>query len=192
MLVFAWAKYPFVRITVFFSIGIIIGLTRTTPVLYTAVLIGIAILSLFILRQLKPILFLNFNFLSGILISLVFIFLGNYSIWLANEKNNKENLYHYHGIGAYKASVMTEPEFLERSIKVKLNVLAVKDSSWKKASGIVLAYFEKPSTFNLTCGQSILIKGSADEVTSPKNPNEFDYKKYLSNNNIYHIDWIKS
>ena len=192
MPVFTWAKYPFVRITVFFIIGIIVGLVWTIPVQSTTVLLAISILVFIIIRQFKSQLFLKYNYLIGLMISLIFCFLGIFSIWLADKKKENGNLYHYSGITTYKAEVIAPPEVLERSIKVKLKVLAAKDSTWRKASGIILGYFAKPSALSLTSGDVLLIEGAPDPIEGPKNPYEFNYRRYLSNNTIYHSDWVSA
>jgi len=66
-------------------------------------------------------------------------------------------------------------------------IVALPDSSgrWHKTHIRVLLYFKSDSlSQNLSHGDLILISGRIQDVAGPKNPNMFNYRKYLKNRRI--------
>jgi competence protein ComEC len=55
----------------------------------------------------------------------------------------------------------------------------------------VLLYFDKNSVDKPNYGDIFLIKGKPTSIEPPKNPNQFNYKQYLSYQNIYHQHYLK-
>ena len=65
--------------------------------------------------------------------------------------------------------------------------------TWIPATGNVLLYVSKKSKkIDLKYGDQILVGGSPSELTSPGNPHEFDFKRFLSFRNIYHQQFVRS
>lgn len=84
-------------------------------------------------------------------------------------------------------------ELRERSCKGTLEVLAYKDSiAWKECRVKAMIYTEPDSVLSLIpSGSYIIIHARLEEVRAPLNPEEFDYKTYLSHNGIYHSAYLK-
>jgi len=65
--------------------------------------------------------------------------------------------------------------------------------NWRTASGKIMIYLQKDSLGKkMEIGDKILINAKPQILVSPKNPDEFDYKKYLNNNQIYHQVYLKT
>lgn len=94
----------------------------------------------------------------------------------------------------YLAELSDLPVQKERSVKLSLNVLKVKnDSAYIPVKGAVIGYLQNSSVVkDLRVGQIFLIKSALQEVREPMNPNEFNFKNYLANKNIYHTTFIDS
>ncbi|MCC1747704.1 DUF4131 domain-containing protein, partial [Salmonella enterica subsp. enterica serovar Indiana] len=65
-------------------------------------------------------------------------------------------------------------------------IATINQIDQKPASGKIVLNIKKDSTeLNLEIGNCIRVKGELSKNGSPKNPNQFDYSKYLNNKNIY-------
>ncbi len=82
----------------------------------------------------------------------------------------------------------------EHSYKTVLNVQAVANGKKQStATGRVIAYFAKDSLSKAPLLGSILcVCAKPKEVEAPKNPNMFNYKRYLAANNIYHQVYLQN
>lgn len=82
----------------------------------------------------------------------------------------------------------------ENSYKAVLSVNEVINDSVKSSSqGKLLAYFKKDSlSAKLKYGDVVLLNSPIVEVSSPTNPEQFNYKYYLTLNNINHQSFIKA
>jgi hypothetical protein len=94
----------------------------------------------------------------------------------------------------YLAELTDLPVQKERSVKLNLNVLKVKnDTGYTTVKGAVIAYLQKNNVIKQPrIGQIYLIKSALHEVREPMNPHEFNFKNYLANKNIYHTTFIDS
>ena len=187
---FFWSRFPFVRIVLFFVLGVLLGVYY--PEGESLVLIGIiiCIISLIALLFKRKAWLLKFNYLYGIFLSLTFLFIGYSAVIRSIESNRGDHLIHFKSCSFYKARVISEPLVKGNFIRQKIEILALKDSVWSNASGKVLAYLKPKSNEALVYGDLLIIKGFPDLVPPPLNPSEFDYRSYLANNQIYHQQFI--
>ncbi len=86
-----------------------------------------------------------------------------------------------------------EPLERERSYRVTGRIIeAVMPAKRLPAEGRVLLYFAKDSvSAGLQYGDKLLLGPLIRELDGPKNPNEFNYRKYLSFHQIYHRAFLK-
>ena len=188
---FTWARIPFVRITLFFTGGILLGLTFPGNQLAFSVLLVVVVLILLALNRYRSALFLRQNQLYGLSISMIFISLGYLSLWQHNEVNNKHNLLYTDKVQALLVEVRSEPEARANSCRVLIRVESIRDSSgWQHRDGRLLVYLE-PKDSLPEFGDKLIIRGSPERVGSPANPHEFDYRRYLENQQIYHTQWVQ-
>jgi len=88
-----------------------------------------------------------------------------------------------------------EPVQVKNStIKVILALKGVKnDKNWIKSDGKVIIYLQKDSLSNLLAiGDIISFEPKLENVPPPKNPNEFDFRKYLSFHLIHQQAYLRS
>jgi competence protein ComEC len=90
---------------------------------------------------------------------------------------------------------ITKPiQVKEKTIKAVLQINRVKNNNkWMVGKGKVLIYFQKDS-FSIELNQNdiIVFEPKLINVPAPKNPNEFDYKKYLSFHLIHQQAYLHS
>lgn len=189
---FTWAKFPFVRIIIFLIFGIWLGLLFQGYHLQAITIVFAALFAIIVLVNRNPSQFIRFNYLYGLLISALFLCLGYISVWLHSSNLDEQNLIHYNEITEYIAEVRSNPEPKERSIKVLVEVESMRSlNGWRQANGRVLVYLEKVDGRIPQLGDKLLISGQPNIVDGPKNPHEFDYKRYLENRYIYQTHWVK-
>jgi competence protein ComEC len=90
--------------------------------------------------------------------------------------------------------------FIDKPLKEKdktfqtiIKIISVKDSCWVRTTGNCLVYFEKnPLSENLKYGDLIFFNSIPSEVAPPSNPSQFDYKRWLSFNKIYHQAYLSN
>lgn len=112
---------------------------------------------------------------------------------------NQQYLYKHHfsnNTARFLIVEITEqPKIKTKTVKMVVKVLAITDSTLKQqnANGKLLVYVERNNaTENLSYGQVLMIPANYNQVYQPQNPNEFNYKKYLSFNQIYHQCFVGS
>jgi competence protein ComEC len=93
----------------------------------------------------------------------------------------------------YIARVSEEPLEKEHSYKIILNILAIRQGTRERTvTGKLLAYLIKDTlSAQLHYGDRIVFGTMPVEVEPPHNPGQFNYKKYLSANNIYQQVYLK-
>lgn len=81
-----------------------------------------------------------------------------------------------------------------KSIKAILNIKGVKtQNSWVEGNGKVIIYLQKDSlSEQLNVGDVISFEPKLENVPAPKNPNEFDFRKYLSFHLIHQQAFLRS
>lgn len=133
--------------------------------------------------------------LMGGLVGLLAVFLvGFIHIKQNTESVRPDHLLRLQNIIAYQAVVRSAPEPKAKSWKLEVEVLSVKTDHWRKASGKVLLYISRDTTQQVPWlyGDNLLIKGSPRELTSPANPGEFDFRRFLSFKNIFHQQFVRA
>jgi competence protein ComEC len=74
----------------------------------------------------------------------------------------------------------------EKSLKAVVDILAVKQGNkWMATTGKALMYFKKDShSLNLNYGDELVFTTRFKEIAAPQNPDQFNYKRFLSFHNI--------
>lgn len=178
---------PIARILIPFIIGILIQIWLEPPFVFSA---GVFILSALIYSSF---IFVHaFNTYSSQFVSGVFIFFSIVAFGMLltsfnTVKNSSTYFKNYDSISLYLATVDEDPIPKENSYKSVLKIKSVKSNgTWKDAAGKVLVYFNKENGSDIVFGQEIIFNRQPVEVDEPSNPNQFNYKRYLSFHNTYH------
>ncbi|MCC6570298.1 MAG: ComEC family competence protein [Chitinophagales bacterium] len=102
---------------------------------------------------------------------------------------------HYSAVYA-KGTIIRPLEEKEKSYKSILSIREIyADSTFKaqKATGLLLVYLEKDSlSKQLELGDEILFSLRYQQVEPPKNPGQFNYRKYLEHKGIFHQQYLAS
>jgi competence protein ComEC len=189
---FFWSRYPFLRLVLFFILGILLGIYYPGIARLSQIGLVVSILCLTYLVVKRKSLLIKFNYLFGITLSAVFLFLGYLSLIQSGESNQPDHLVNISDGRYYSAKVVSGTQLKGDFLRLKIETMGVKDSIWRKASGRVLVYLKRPVTYMPQYGDMLLITGFPHRVSAPLNPDEFDYKQYLAYNNIHHQHFVNS
>jgi competence protein ComEC len=179
-------QFPLVRVTLFFVFGILFA-QITKPKLHLISLllfcaIVLVIFSYFFSKR-QP----YFKSQFGLVTFFTSFLIGAFALVCTVQTNNSN---HY----VYQIHPMKKDNFIEILIKEKLKtsikndryVAQIQTLNGKKSYGKLLVNIAKDSTSNpVEIGTFLKIKGSVYLNKSPNNPNQFDYGKYLENQQIY-------
>ncbi|MDR2010540.1 MAG: ComEC family competence protein [Bacteroidales bacterium] len=168
-------------------VGIIISINFNIPLLLSAIFLLISVL-----------LFITFcfnrnyskNFLLGIFLNLILLFFGMLLTKHKIEYSRTDHLTKDKGL--IIGEISKDPKITDKHISLNIDVLAINhDDTWISSSGRTLLYLEKDSlSQDLRVGDMIVFSPELSEIQNKGNPEEFDYKKYLSYNLIYSSDFL--
>jgi competence protein ComEC len=187
-----FSAFPFVRFTLFLILGIV--LYHYFPLQNLSLFVGLLFISvltfafLYVFRgRFKS------QILSGIFGALILAITGYMISFLRTEKNSFQ---HYsHNVGKF--------EYFEVVVD---NLVEEKENSWKTVgevrsvvvgneilpvTGKILLYFDNHSVEKPRYGDIFFVKGIPQIIASPKNPKEFDYKRYLSYQQIEFQQYLR-
>jgi competence protein ComEC len=188
-----FTTFPVVRYLLFFVLGITVYLQTqeigcilfSTNIYY---LIGVLLLVFGVsIRFQKPL-------LRGISLMLIIFWAGwalTYQKTVINQPNHFTNLPQF---THYQAVITSNAEVKSKTYKVEAEINAIKvDKKWQNSKGKVLLYFNREESERPQYGDVFLLKNMPREVEAPKNPEEFDYRRFLQYKSIYahHFLWGK-
>jgi len=125
----------------------------------------------------------------GIIISIVFICLGFLRTYFSNELRLPQHFSSIKKANVYEISVKNQIIEKAKFQKAYCIVNKVMDSLGKShaVQGKVLVYFNKKHFKNpIKAGDIFVLDANVQNIDAPKNPEEFDYKQYLSYHNIHY------
>ena len=184
----AWGKFPFVRFTSALLLGILFYIYSGNPFnLFFYLLPVIAVVYVIVALRKAD------NLIAGILaVCCTFCF----GVLLANlnDASFYQDNIKYKKFSAYEGEVVSDVEDRGSFYRAEVSVVKIKtEAGWERSSGNVMVYIRKDTTSKpIVYGNRLLIKTSPQEVKAPLNPGEFDYKKYLTFQNIYHQQFLGS
>lgn len=182
-------KYPFIRITIPFIVGIVLSIT--TSISSTICAFGFfAVIIVYTIFH-----FYNrfsHSVLIGILINLIFIFTGAFLTSIKGE--SAQSSFNKIKEGLIIGEIDRDPRIGEKTTSLEISVLAVNNSNiWNSANGKTILYIENSDeSANLKPGDKLIFSPKLSEIENKGNPEEFDYKQYLAYNLILSSDYLKS
>lgn len=197
MLFINWREIPFIRLIIPFMLGIWLSIQVGENLPFPIVLLGSFTLISFGFLRIKMEVYRKW--LIGIWLNVVlFLFAWQLTYWnnptthethyeqIINHKNNSK----YWIIG----KVVNIPTTKKTTkIELKLEQIGTHQDSLVPATGKLLCYVQADSLSDgLEYGQRIFFQSFVNEVESPKNPNQFNYKQFLSYQKIYHQSYLPS
>ena len=191
-----WVPFPFIRFFCFFSIGILLGIFF--PGFY-----GLAIVALLgfagtylVLWRLSEKQFSPYASVLGLAGLACLIAVGYLHAVAFYHQKPAGSLMptDYEDSDYYEAEVVEAPKEGEKYTKLTLNVHSVKkEKRWERLSGRVIVYLANGSKNDLKIrfGDRIVLKAVLKAIKPPKNPADFNYKRFLKYQNITHSAFIK-
>ena len=181
-------QIPLLRPTLGFIVGIILPQLFQWP---------IAPLHLFILLLILTIAYQCITFLSKVKyfksINIIFWLLAiSLGASIAEKHQKKDQVEAKEKL--YSMVTIEEVQKKEKSYRIiaKMMGQGSRLEDLKKVNGRVLIYLE-PNNFNQVpqFGDSILFHSAFRQISKPKNPNGFDFKKFMHKKGIYHQTYLK-
>ncbi|MCF8301768.1 MAG: competence protein ComEC family protein [Bacteroidales bacterium] len=191
-----WSRYPMVRLLLPFIAGIMIALYLHIPLHIPLFVfaVAISILILMVSFHRKWITYRT-RWIYGLLINLLLMGTG-YELAVQNTPIFQEDHFSHldHQNSVLLGRITEQPVDKPNSVKVVVDIEQVIDSARNhQSSGCAILYLQNDSAANqLSYGDRILIKGGLDAVEPPTNPHQFDYRKYLANQGVYHSTYKPS
>jgi competence protein ComEC len=188
------AKIPFIKLLLPLVAGIIsYGLCQAS-ILNPMTIIGImSFLALALLFFTSHYFKFKYQFVNGLLASMVLLVMG-YFIAFAAHYTNRSTHYSHH-ISSSTALVVTiiDPIIAKKkSYKTTAQVnQVINNNKSSTATGDVLLYFTQCAQMpNLQPGQQLIVQGKNLSIKNNGNPGEFDYVAYCHRKNISHMMFV--
>ncbi len=194
MIAYYKTEVPFLRLVLFFIAGIAISISQNlTPgfvsefIFYCAC--GLSIFSAIFYQRSK--LYLKRGF-TGVLIYFTMLMAG---IVITNQRKEINDISHFSKleskelIAVINGSPKIKGDIARFTVKIKSNV---KDEKITSSTGklLVALRFDSTKNLNLNYGDLIILKSKYQTTEPSYNFSEFNYKRYLSFQNIYHQTFI--
>ncbi len=182
---------PFFRFFLPLTTGVIVQLTFKIETEFFVATIVISIFLLVALFVAKINQNYKFRHLTGVLFSIFLFFLG---LHLVNFHKTKVLDLPTGQELVFVAQVIEKIQEKPKSLKTILRVTAIIDSTEQKNVEFdLLAYFKKDSIAeNLEYGDIIVASAAINEITNLNNPNEFNFKRYLSDKGILYQSYFQT
>jgi len=182
-------KYPFIRITIPFVLGITLSI-------FTEISSAICVVGFFTAFIIY--LFLHFYnrfsyaVVTGVFLNITILCAGAMLTSIRSEHAQTSLLKMKEGL--LIGEIEEDPRFGEKSTSLRISILAVnKNNIWEYGGGKTLLYVENSEeSAKLRPGDKIIFSPELNEIENNGNPEEFNYKKYLSYNLILSSDYIES
>lgn len=189
-----WQQAPFARILLPFVCGILSSLFLHLPLEALAAVTLLAFVSYTVLffyvrtriRQTAVL-------LTGVILIVLCWSLG--ACWHRMYHQLSKPNHFSHTSSLYKVVDITEaPVKKARTIKLTVEVNEVKTTTGlKRVRGKMMLYVQRDSAAEqLKYGDRLLLRVRERLVEEPRNPEEFNYKRYLMFNNIFHQAYVTS
>ncbi|MFA6923038.1 MAG: ComEC/Rec2 family competence protein [Bacteroidales bacterium] len=191
---FFWNQAPLFRLIIPFIIGIYAAIQFQKDNPFLKILLIIIFLSLLFFTFLKKLKY-GKQWFYGLLLNSA-IFFSGYLITISNIEIFSE--YHFskqmQKSGMVVGKVIKPVVIKEKTVKVITEIETLYDKNyWQNSQGKVILWLQKDSASQkIEYGDLLLLNSAFTEIKPPQNPEELDYKRYLSFRNIYHQAYIKN
>lgn len=174
-----WFKYPFIRLLMPFALGIWLSFSclNLSKNMVGYLLIAVFLLGIALFVVASAVKDYRYRWVFGVLLNMHLILIGVVLVHIRDDDLDA-------GREVFVARLAECPTEKERSVKVILKM--------QSDQGAVMAYFEKDErSLGLRYGDVIAFYEPPDMVEPPKNPEQFDYQKYLYRKGILRQVYLK-
>lgn len=183
---YLWGGFPFLRYTLALIGGIVLVdkmpqlLPRNEAILICTFLFVIIVLIIFLRKKAH-------QTLLGFLTCLLLFATGGLVTHLHRHTNNPDHYTYLKEIQSIKVVLISDATERKDYYRYDAELRgALVDSQAVPSIGKIHVYLRKTDTTPvLHYGDHLIIKGGILPIQAPKNPHEFDYKRYLAMQNIY-------
>ena len=186
---FKWQETPLVRAAAFFIVGILVA-DQVEPNWYYTLWLILCIIALIALANFRiP---YRYRWSAGILATAAMFLTGMTAVHLHDET------YHKNHIGTFvapkKASnfvgIVSELPDKGNNVKIVVEVQSINDSA---AQGHLLLYLKPDEVSNdIGYGDVLHFKAFANLIRNSKNPETFDFQRFMKYKNIRYLAYVKS
>ncbi|WP_276369511.1 ComEC/Rec2 family competence protein [Chryseolinea sp. H1M3-3] len=196
-----WIPYAFVRIVLFFILGIYLGIDYGELIdpFYGRLIFLIlgASYGIVVWCSWKKLFLPGYKLkvIAGIIGLSAIVIAGFLNVYSSKQFHKTEHLIHIQSPVEFSKLVITNlPEEKANSWKIESLIKAVKtEGEWRTCDSKIMLYVSKRDlTAAFRYGDVLLVKGQPQLVAGPANPEEFDYKRFVGFKNIYHQQFAKS
>lgn len=189
-----WDKFPLLRLIIPFMLGIIsayyFGIQTTFLFYFLLILVGVLAVFIFIKKAKLP---YPKQWIFGMVL-IISVFISGFQL-IESFSKSSDNKYFERVIKKDDIVItkITSPiSVKEKTIKSFAKIIAVgKPGQWCTCEGnIVISIQRDPSSEALKYGDLLLFNSTIKEINPAQNPDEFDYKEYLSYKNIFHQTYV--
>lgn len=191
----SYGAIPFVRIAVPFATGILLYAVWLIHISawWLAGTIAVTLFLQFYFKKSASRMFRHGHWL-GAGLNLSLLLAGNQLAYYRSDINSDNHFLNASVSAAYARIRLLEPPVeKERSYKALVKVVAVGTKvNVVEVKGKSIIYLQNDSVAEqLKYGDELLVKYRFEAVSPPMNPDEFDYRKYLWNQEIYATQFLK-
>ena len=186
-------EIPFVILILPFLLGIAIGLNF--PLVFFIYWLGVIFAFLaaaFIILNLNYGRFklYRINWAGGVLLHIIIFLAGYICIINYNELNNDHHFAKKPG-QYLEVQINNEPILRNGIIRFTADVVeCISNGKQQATNGTLLVYIKDTSARTLYYGDQILIPANYTPIDPSYNPAEFNYKRYMANQNIYYQTFL--
>jgi competence protein ComEC len=192
----AWEKVPVLRAFIPFVLGILLAIKLQEIHLLVGVSLAVCLLIVTSLIDLMSIKWrFRLRYFQGILINLAIVFAASFLTFSCIQIHDEKHFSNFLQKDSFLILQITEsPEEKEKSMKMLCRVLGVENAGVRnKTHGKLLTYIRKDSVSRqLAYGQVLICPNKVQLVDGPKNPGQFNFKRFLSYKQIYHQSFLDS
>jgi len=191
-----FSQVPYLRLLLPFITGILFGIyCGFMAVILWVLLIILSLILAYLNFKTKTFSHRNSNFWYGCFLNVILLIFGfqlavfNTGIHDSNHFSKYQDSLNYQVVRVYR-----QPVEKLKTIKLFAVVEEVNHHwEWIKTTGNIMLMLPKNSaSLAINYGDYLLIKGTVEETKGPMNPGEFDYKKYLSYQSVYHQAYLQN
>ncbi len=188
-------QLPLLRVLFAFVLGIVLQINFPYPTGW-AIIVSAAgfLLAAFIWFNKKLNRNFRFRWIFGLLLLAAVFSFGNFYAQMRSDRQIPDHYMSVPQVNGYAGVITEQIHEKVKSFKCVCEIRYIKTEGggWRKSSGKLLMYFKKSAAAaNLRYGDMIYFVQPPQEINPPKNPEEFDYKEFLSFHNIFRQVYLK-
>ena len=187
-----WRNRPFLRILLFFTTGILLAHFRSRghplPITrYLLLFLLMTVISGLLVSHVKS---FKYSWMTGLILDMA-LFLAGFTLTVQQIRRHSFRL-NESTQAVWVGKLVTEPVQKAKTVKFVVKIFKQADINSILKTGVKILAYLKTSTLpeGLHLGDAIVFHGKMEPVKAPANPEEFDYRQFLSDRGITYQVYI--